>query len=86
MSGCPEILYKYLSKQGKKDKTMQWSLRDVVANVLDNNVVVSEFELQSRYYVHFRMDIVGKVWIPLSPPSNELDNTAIVLLQAWLWH
>ena len=28
--------------------------RDVVANVVDYNIVVNEFELQSRYYVHFR--------------------------------
>ena len=26
----------------------------VVANVLDCDIVVSEFKLQSRYYVHFR--------------------------------
>ena len=26
---------------------------DVVANVLHSDIVVSEFELQSRYYIHF---------------------------------
>ena len=29
------------------------SPRDVVANVLDYDVLVGEFELQSRNYVHF---------------------------------
>ena len=29
------------------------SPRSVVANVLDCDIVVSEFEHQSRYYVHF---------------------------------
>ena len=28
----------------------------VVANVVDCDIVVSEFELQSRYYVHFRKE------------------------------
>ena len=29
------------------------SLRGVVANVLSCNIVISEFEFQFRYYVHF---------------------------------
>ena len=28
--------------------------------MLDNNIVVSEFELKSRYYVHFRTNTHGK--------------------------
>ena len=36
------------------------SLRGVIARVLDWNVVVSEFEIQSNYYVHFRTNIFGK--------------------------
>ena len=32
----------------------QKSLRNVMANVQVCDIVVSEFELQSRYYVHFR--------------------------------
>ena len=27
----------------------------VAVNMLDRDIVVSEFELQSRYYVHFRL-------------------------------
>ena len=30
------------------------NLRGVMAYVLDSNVVVNEFELQSRYYVQFQ--------------------------------
>ena len=32
----------------------------VVANVLDCGIEVSEFVLQSRYYVHFRTNTFGK--------------------------
>ena len=34
--------------------TVSRSHCSVVANVLDGEIVVSEFELQSRCYVHFR--------------------------------
>ena len=33
---------------------------DGVVNVLDGDIVVSEFEFQSHYYVHFRTDARGK--------------------------
>ena len=33
----------------------------VVANVLYSNIVVSEFELHSRYYIHFRSNTFRKV-------------------------
>ena len=53
-----------------------------VANVLDCNIVVSEFELQSRYYVHFRTIVLGKVMNSLIPSSNGLNNSTIVLAQS----
>ena len=40
----------------------------VVANVLECDIVVSEFELRSRYYVHFRTFTLGKGINPLYPP------------------
>ena len=40
-------------------------LRGVVAKVLDCGIVVSEFELQSRYYVH-----LGKSINLLIPPGR----------------
>ena len=33
---------------------------DVVANVLDCHSIVSEFEFQSRYYIHFLINILEK--------------------------
>ena len=34
--------------------------RGEVANVLGCNIVVSEFELQLRYYIHFQTNTLGK--------------------------
>ena len=36
-----------------------------VANVLNCGLEVSEFDLQLRYYVHFRTNITGKSMNPL---------------------
>ena len=36
------------------------SSRGIVAKMLDCGIVLSEFELQSRYYVKFRINIIGK--------------------------
>ena len=36
-------------------------LSNRAAKVLDCDTVISEFKLQSRYYVHFRTNIVGQV-------------------------
>ena len=41
--------------------------RCVVAKVLDCDVAVNKFELQSFYYVHFRTNILGKYMKPLPP-------------------
>ena len=38
----------------------------VMVNVLDCEIVVSEFELQSNYYVRFQIPW-GKVWNPYPP-------------------
>ena len=59
----------------------------VVANVLDFDIVVNEFELQSRYYVHFRTNTLGKDINPLNPaPGYGLSSTIAILLQGWLRH
>ena len=42
-------------------KSGKWSLRGVIANVLNCDIVVSEFGLQSRYYFHFYINTLGKV-------------------------
>ena len=37
--------------------------------VLDCGIVVSEFELQSCYYIHFRTNTLGKGMSPLILPA-----------------
>ena len=39
--------------------------RGVMVKVMDCKIVVSEFVLQSRYYVHFRTNTIGKAMNPL---------------------
>ena len=41
------------------------SPRGVVVNVLDCDIVVSKFEIQSWYYVHFQTNAFGKGMNPL---------------------
>ena len=36
---------------------------------MDCGIVVSEFELQSRYYVYFRTNTLGKAMNPLILPA-----------------
>ena len=43
-----------------------------MANVLDCDIVVCEFELQSRYYVHFRIYTLGKGMNPFIPSAMDL--------------
>ena len=45
---------------------MPLTLRCVVDNVLDWDIVVSEFELQSPYYVHILTNTIVKSMNPLS--------------------
>ena len=44
-----------------------WSLHGVVANVIKFDILVSKFEFQSRYCIHFRANTFGKGIIPLYP-------------------
>ena len=55
--------------------------RGVMVKALDCGIVVREFELQSRYYVHFR-----ERYEPPYSPSYGLNSTTTVLLGEWLWH
>ena len=47
--------------------TWEWYIRDVVVNVLNCDIVESEFELQSQYYIHFRNNTQEKFMKLLSP-------------------
>ena len=37
-----------------------------MVKAMDYGIVVSEFVLQSRYYIHFQTNTLWKVWTPLS--------------------
>ena len=39
--------------------------RGEMVKVINCGIVVREFVLQTRYYVHFRANTLGKVWTPL---------------------
>ena len=43
--------------------------RGVMVKAMDCGIVVSEFVLQSRYYIHFRANTLGKGMHPLSLPA-----------------
>ena len=43
--------------------------RGVIVKAMDCRIVVSEFVLQSRYYVHFRANTLGKGMNPLMLPA-----------------
>ena len=47
---------------------------------MDCRLVVSEFELQSRYYVHFHANTHGKGMNHPYPPSYGLNSTTTILL------
>ena len=43
--------------------------RGVMVKAKDSEIVVSKFVLQSRYYVHFRIDTIGKSMNSLILPA-----------------
>ena len=55
------------------------SPRCAVANVLDCNILVSEFELQSYYSIHVRINILGKAQTLFSPYSCSSPRMALAL-------
>ena len=53
-----------------KIKKKKWGCpRGVMVKAMDCGIVVSEFVLQSRIYVHFRADTFGKGMNPLILPA-----------------
>ena len=56
-----------------------------VANVVDCNIAVRQFEIQSRYYIHFWPNPLGKDMISLICPSYRLNIIPSVILPGWLW-
>ena len=60
--------------------------RGVMVKAMDCGIVVREFVVQSRYYVHFRANTLGKGMNPLILPAMGFNSTTTVLLGGWLWH
>ena len=60
--------------------------RGVGLNVVDCDSGVSEFELQSPWYVHFRTNTLEKGMNPLIHPSYGLNSPTTVLLPKWFGH
>ena len=58
----------------------------VMVKAMDYGIVVSEFILQSRYYVHFRANTLGAKYEPSYPPSYGLNSTTTIILEGWLRH
>ena len=59
-------------------------LRAVVTESLDSDSIVSEFEIQSSYYSHFRTTTLSKDMKSLILLSFSLDTTITVILHEWL--
>ena len=57
----------------------------VVANVLDCDIVVCEFEHQSCYWIHFRTNTTGKgMNHPSYPTRCGLHTNSYVLRKEWI--
>ena len=52
-----------------KPNIIGWCPRGVIVKAMDCGIVVREFVLQSRYYVHFRVNTLGKAMNPLILPA-----------------
>ena len=46
-----------------------WYPCGVMVTAMESGILVSEFVVQSRYYVHFRANTLGKVMNPLILPD-----------------
>ena len=58
----------------------------LMVKAMDCEIVLSEFVLQSNYYVHFRANALGKGMTPTYPPNYGFNGTPTVLLWEWLWY
>ena len=58
--------------------------RGVMVKAKDCGIVVRDFVLQSRYYIHFRANTLWKSMNHLILPA--INSTTTVLLGEWLWH
>ena len=56
-------------KKRTKQKVPGGCPRSVMVKAMDCGIVVSEFVLQSHYYIHFRANTLGKGMSPLILPA-----------------
>ena len=49
-----------MAKKAKKNTFLIISIPGVMVKAMDSRILVSEFEIQLRYYVHFRTNNLGK--------------------------
>ena len=59
------FLFSFTSFEKLKLKYLWGCPRGVMVKAMDCGIVVREFVLQSRYYVHFRANTLGKGMNPL---------------------
>ena len=88
-----ECLRNNVAKSWTKGNIKKWyqhklegSHHGVMAKVLDYSLEISEFELQSRYYVHFQTTTFEKAMKTAYPSSYRLNSITGILLQEWVWH
>ena len=56
----------------------------VINNMLDSDI--SQFKLQSCYYLHFQTNNPWEIYEPLYSSNYSLNSTTIIVLQRWLWY
>ena len=61
--------FKVNSKYRYEIEYPRWCPHGVMIKAMDCGIIVSEFVLQSRYYVHFQTNTLGKGMNPLILPA-----------------
>ena len=63
------LSFRFLCLIGTKTAALFVDSSGAVANVWDSDILLSEFELQLHYCVHFQINTLEKSMNPLIPPS-----------------
>ena len=63
------IQYLYIDSEELNSILLRGCPRGVMVKAMDCGIVVREFVLQSRYYVHFRANTLGKAMNPHILPA-----------------
>ena len=57
------------------------NLQRLICHKTQQTKLISKFELQLHYYIHFQTNTLRKAMNPLISQSYGLDNTTTVILQ-----